>query len=447
MSNWIREIFRREAATKGVPQTTDPNAESNQAARSVSWSAQVVRPHGRQSLLVPAWYRGVSLIMQTMGQMKVQYQAWNAASGCYVEQKGYVDRHGRMPDAGRLNYLLQTRPNPLMTASVMQEQIEFKKIYHGNAVVYIERDVYGWPSALWLCSSASVNPLTREYSITYMGMEGVVFKTVGMEDVLHFKNVFLTDDFLMGIPTIQYAFKSLSIAATADEQTLMDVAKGGRHKVLLQEEKAAVIGTRGRASRHELRNMRDQFSEEWSQNDVVLLDNVADAKIISQTSQQLQLLEQRDFQVKDLSRILGVPLIMMMESGGSSYTMPEHATQEFLLRTISPLIRKHEDEFNSRLLTMEDFGRRQIHICSEALRRLDAKGQAEIDKLHLESGWSPNEIRAAHNLPKIEGGDAHYVSTNLAEVGSEKLRSNGGAATPSQQSGQGDEKKDGGMEE
>ena len=26
-------------------------------------------------------------------------------------------------------------------------------------------------------------------------------------------------------------------------------------------------------------------------------------------------------------------------------------------------------------------------------------------------------------MPTIEGGDAHYVSTNLAEVGSEKLRS------------------------
>ena len=35
-----------------------------------------------------------------------------------------------------------------------------------------------------------------------------------------------------------------------------------------------------------------------------------------------------------------------------------------------------------------------------------------------------------HDMPTIEGGDAHYVSTNLAEVGSEKLRaaSSGNAA-------------------
>ena len=65
-------------------------------------------------------------------------------------------------------------------------------------------------------------------------------------------------------------------------------------------------------------------------------------------------------------------------------------------------------------------------MCELALKRLDAKGQAEIDKLHLDSGWSVNELRSQYDLPSIPEGDAHYVSTNLAEVGSEKLRSNGG---------------------
>jgi hypothetical protein len=79
-------------------------------------------------------------------------------------------------------------------------------------------------------------------------------------------------------------------------------------------------------------------------------------------------------------------------------------------------------------LDAADFGKRRIHVCELPLRRLDAKGQAEIDKLHLESGWSPNQILSQYDLPTIPNGDAHYVSTNLAEVGSEKLRSNGGGA-------------------
>ena len=47
-----------------------------------------------------------------------------------------------------------------------------------------------------------------------------------------------------------------------------------------------------------------------------------------------------------------------------------------------------------------------------------------------------NELRSQYDLPSIEEGDAHYVSTNLAEVGSEKLRSNGGGRPASDQPAQ-----------
>jgi HK97 family phage portal protein len=417
MDNFFTQMFRmREVTppTPGVPKTTDPNAPSNQPPKGGNWQANVVRPTGRSSLLVPAWYRGVSLIMQTMGQMVTQYQRMNGQGGNFVE-----DRYGKN---GELNYLLQVRPNPMMTASQMQEQIEYRKIYYGNAYVYIEREMDGYPRNLWLCTGGGYNPLDDTYTLVYNSTRGPQIKVMTeSSNVLHFKNVFMTDDYYMGIPTLQFAFKSLMIAATADEQALQDVAKGGRHKVLIQEQQSPTLGTRGRANQNELKKLRDQFARDWESNDVSVLDNVAQANIISQTAQQLQLLENRSFQVSDLARVLGIPRIMMMEDSGSSYKMPEHATQEFMLRTIQPRIREWEDEFNSKLLSSKDFGRRRIHVCELPLRRLDAKGQAEIDKLHLETGWSPNELRTQYDLPSIKGGDDHYVSTNLAIAGSPKL--------------------------
>ena len=414
MSNFFSGWFKRE---QGVPSSTLD--KSAQVVAGVEWKERVVTPTGRKSLVVPAWFRGVSLIMQTMGQMRVQYQRMNGEGGNFIE-----DRYG---EARRLNWLLQVRPNPLMTASQMQEQIEFRKIYYGNAYVYIERNGSGWPLALWLCTGGGYNPLTDTYQLTYnRDNHPAVFIEANSEDVLHFKNTFMTDDYFMGVPTIVYAMKTLSIAATADEQTLKDMAKGGKHKIILQEEKSPTLGTRGRANKDQMRKVAQDFASDWDGGDVVLLDNVADTKIVSQTAQELRMLESRGFEVNDIARILGIPRIMMMEDQGTSYKMPEHATQEFLLRTIQPRIRSCEDEYNSKLLSEYDFGRRRIHVCELALRRLDAKGQAEIDKLHLEAGWSVNELRNQYDLPNIPEGDAHYVSTNLAEVGSEKLRSNGG---------------------
>jgi HK97 family phage portal protein len=414
MDNFFRNWFKREVQTPGVPASTAPAQPA--APKGGNWDANVVRPYGRSSLLIPTWTRCVQLIMQTMGQMVTQYQRMNGEGGNFIE-----DRYGKN---GILNYMLQVRPNPLMTASQMQEQIEYRKIYYGNAYVYIERGFDGYPVNLWLCTGGGYDPLSNTYNLVYNSDRGPRMKVeCNARDVLHFKNVFLTDDMYMGIPTIDYAFKALTIAATGDEQALQDMAKGGKHKVLIQEQKSPTQGTRGRANQMELRKMKDEFAQDWMSNDVAILDNVADAKVISQTAQQLQLLEQRGYSDEALCRLMGVPkIIAIVGDGGGNYRMPEHATQEFLLRTIQPRIREHEDELNSKLLAPGDFGKRRIHVCELALKRLDAKGQAEIDKLHLESGWSVNEIRSQYDLPNIPDGDDHYVSMNLGVVGSPKLK-------------------------
>jgi len=433
LTRWAKSR-REQTLTPGVPSTTDPGAAENQQPKGANWESNVVHPYGRRSLLVPAWYRGVTLLMQTMGQMVTQWQKMNGEGGNYIEDRYGIGR--------RINYLLQVRPNPLMTASQMQEQVVYRQIYWGNAYIYIERNEYGDPHYLWLCTGGGYDPITNTYSLTYNREHGPeVLMSVPAQDVIHFKNVIMTDSMYMGVPVIDFAYKALCIAATADEQALQDVAKGGKHKVLIQEQKSqsGQMGILGRANQNELRKATRQFAEDWQANDVVMLDNVADAKVISQTAQQLQLLEQRGFEVTDLARILGIPRLMMMEEAGSAYKMPEHATQEFLLRTIQPRIREWEDELNSKLLREEDFGRRRIHVCELALRRLDAKGQAEIDKMHMETGWSVNEIRSQYDLPNIEGGDLHYVSTNLAELGSEKLRAPGAPAPAAPKASQGEE--------
>ena len=423
MDYFFRNWFQRREATggtqavPGVPSTTDPNDASNQQPKGANWAANVVRPYGRQSLLLPTWNRCVTIIMETMGQTLIQYQRMDSEGGNFVEDRGYLDRRRTIPtDGNRLNYLLQVRPNPLMTASQMVEQIEYRKIYYGNAYVYIERGEYGQPIALWLCTGGGYDPISNTYNLVYNSDRGPRMRVqAAAKDVMHFKNTFLTDDMYMGIPTIDYAFKTLTIAATGDEQALQDMAKGGKHKILLKEEKSTPMGTRGRNSPEELRKTARKFEGDWQSNDVVLLDNVMDPTIISQTAQQLQLLESRGYSDEAICRLMGVPMIMaIVGTSGGNYRMPEHATQEFLLRNIQPRIRKTEDEMNAKLLTADDFGKRRIHICELPLRRLDPVGQANIDKVHLETGaMTINEIRQQYDRPAVQDGDEPMASANL----------------------------------
>jgi hypothetical protein len=75
---------------------------------------------------------------------------------------------------------------------------------------------------------------------------------------------------------------------------------------------------------------------------------------------------------------------------------------------------------------MLDFGSRRFHMCELPLLRMDLEKQAKVDQLRLQMGWTVNEIRKQYDMPGIDKGDTAYVSTNLAELGSDKLSQNAG---------------------
>jgi HK97 family phage portal protein len=154
---------------------------------------------------------------------------------------------------------------------------------------------------------------------------------------------------------------------------------------------------------------------------VVALRGLEKVQQISMSAQEMQLLEQIGFGVAEVGRFLGIPLSLLMDYSNSSYKTPEAATQELMQRTIQPQIGEIEDELNAKLLSPADWGSRRFHVCELPLLRLDMKSQADIDLKRLQTGWSPNEIRGQYDMPAVDGGDDHYVSTNLAKAGSPKL--------------------------
>ena len=422
-------MFRRETP---VPDSLTPEKTADQPpqARSGNYGKRIVSVRGQKAALsIAAFHRALEIRATTMGQLVIEYQRRKADGNNFVPFL-----YG---DAQKLNWLLQVRPNPLMSATVLMQQAEIERVMRGNAYIYIERNgVEGAVQALWLAQCGGYDQLTDTYSLTYNVPGGV--RTVAAApsaDVIHIPNTFRHPGGLQGIPTLVYAERTLSIAATNDVETLNNASKGGKMKILLQEDKEKGFGVGGRAKASEIRKAARTLQDDLDQgDDVISVNNVLQASVISQNAEQMQLIEQRGFSVAEIARLMGVPKPLLMDDSNSSYKTPEAALQSFMTYTIQPAIGLWEDELNAKLLNEYDFGRRRIHLCERNLRRLDPTAQANLDKLHLETGvCSVNELRAAHDMPTIEGGDAHYVSTNLAEVGSEKLRAASSGAAPASQ--------------
>ena len=438
-----REIGGTSAAfpapASAVPNATDMKAATEQPAEGTgSYEERVVRvANPNMALTISAVYRAVELKAKTIGQMEMQYQRKDSEGGNYVQTM--------WGDGKLLNWMLQKRPNPMTTGAELFQQMSIHRELLGNAFVYIERDALDRPINFWLALCGGYNPVTNSYTLTFNTDRGMRSKfEAPAGDVIHWRNTFRHPDGYMGIPTHIYAIQTLSQIATQRQLNLETAAKGGRMKLLIGEEKGATpTGTMagGLFNKEEMQKYADELNDRIYVKDVNALRGLDKVINISLTAQDMQMMELLGISLDDCARFYGTPRPLLMLDTNSHYNDYTNATMEYLQRTIAPLARELEDLFDVKFLTADDFGKRRFHMCELPLLRMDLEKQAKVDQLHLAMGWTVNEIRQQYDLPAIEKGDTSYVSTNLAELGSEKLRSNGGGRPTSEPKNDDDETK------
>ena len=416
--------------TPGVPDSTMPKKESSIAGASFSERIAYVRGP-EQALCTGTVYRAVNLRADTLSVMPVQYQKKDYEKGNY-----YVDMRGL---GKRMNYLLQEEPNPIMTATDMWKLIEINRLLFGNGFVYVERDEFDFPTALWLVKSGGYNVNTGRFvSITFLTDHGyVTMPDVPREDLLHFPNTFRYQNGIWGISTLQYAIQTLSLNRTLMQQSLETAAKGGRVKLLIGEQAQGSVSpiAMGLFDKSEMDKYAQELQQKmYSGQDVLAIRGLDKVENISMNAQEMQMFEQLGGTNDDVARFFGVPRPLLMLDTNSHYNDYQNATMEFHTRTILPQKTGNEKEIARKLIGFKDYGTKRIHICEKPLLAMDPERQAKVDESRLRSGTATvNELRAEHDMPSVKDGDIVYVLTNLAELGSPKLRDVAGGGRPTQE--------------
>lgn len=434
MANIFSKEFWQKREADPVPSSTTTPAVQSVVSGGSFESHVVVARDPQIALTVSAVYRATELRAKTIGQMPVQYRRKEVEGGNF---QPWMQGIGK-----RINYLLQEEPNPITTAASLWEQVTINRMQHGNGFVYVERDAFGDPVHLWLAICGGYDYVTSTYNITYLSDRGVVnVPNVPKENVLHFANTFRYMNGFWGIPTIQYACESLSLIKTQKQQALETAAKGGRVKLLIGEEQRGTQGllSGGLYSKEQMNKYADEINDRIYEKDVVALRGLDKVQNISMTSAEMQAIEQVNLGLDDVARYWGTPRPLLMLDTNSHYNDYQNATMEYLQRTIAPDKVEMEKEIFRKLLGIEYYGKRDIHICERPLLAMDLERQAKVDQLHLQMGWTVNEIRAEHDMPAIDKGDIAYISTNLAELGSEKLSGNVEPGRPAETNQEGEQ--------
>jgi phage portal protein BeeE len=119
----------------------------------------------------------------------------------------------------------------------------------------------------------------------------------------------------------------------------------------------------------------------------------------------------------------------------SHYNDYQNATMEYHTRTILPDANDMEKEIFRKLIGYKEYGVRDIHICEKPLLTMDPDKKAKYYESCLRTGiMTVNEMRSEEDMPSVgEKGDIPYVLTNLAELGSAKLRDVAGGGRPTEE--------------
>ena len=408
-----------DQAKAGVPVSTDPNHSTNKKeVAGGDYQENIVHARSpRVALTVSAVYRAVELRAKTIGQMQMQYQYRSKEGGNFVMDVA-KPRGGQVSFGTRLNYLLQVEPNPMMTAQSMWEQVTINRLMLGNGFIYIERDELGEPKYLWLAECGGYNLGTRKYTITYMSELGIVKnKIVDAEDILHFPNTYRERNGFWGISTLRFAFDTLSLIKTEGKLALETAAKGGRVKGFLTEQQNGTVSPIAMGLFD--KDQGDQYAQEiqnklYTGHDILALRGLGGFQGISLSAQDMQMMEILGMSLDDVARFYATPRPLLMMDTNSHYTTYTNATMEYLSRTIAPDGAEMEAECFRKFLSIYDFGQHRFHLCEQPLLRMDKEAQAKVDMLNLQTAAkTPNEIRAEHDMPAVEGGDEPLAAANL----------------------------------
>lgn len=385
-----------------------------------NFTAEPVYVHGEQGALsVSPWYRAMEVLANSVGQAVMEFQRVRPGHANTYEK--YMYGYGK-----EMNYLLGVQVNPMMTSMEFLKQMTLQRGNNGAGVAYVEREA-GDVKNIWLCSAAARDFVADAYYVSYNrpGV-GVVSLKAKPEDIIYWPNTFSRDGGVTGVGNLSYAIGALSTAATNEKQARDMAAKGGKFKILLSEDQSNTDSMFNLLSKEQRMEARKQLQEQISGNyDVMEVAGLVKAQIISQDANQMNLLQSRIHDSTVVAQFTGVPLPMLMINTNNTYKAPEQLRQQFYQDTVAPMLKSFEMAVQRTLVPKEQAHVFRCHFNTDELMRLDPKGQMELFKMQLETGvLCVNEVRERLNMPAIEGGDQHLVSTNLQKIDEIKVGKN-----------------------
>jgi HK97 family phage portal protein len=329
----------------------------------------------------------------------------------HVMQDG--DRGAQIQRANPVDWLIYKRPNPEWSSFQFRETMTHWALRYGNGYAEIERDQAGRPFALWPIHPERVE-VCRDVDTDRLFYE--VCNDRGGEIELDAQDVFHMRGFgegVVGVNVIEYAAQSLGWARAAQIFGAAFFGNGATPSTVVVNKKPL--------SEAGLELQRKEFEElykgPWRSGRTAHIDNDADIKAIGLDIEKTQLIEIHQYLVEEICRWFGVPPHKVMHLLRATFSNIEHQAIEVVVDSISPWVKRFEDEADFKL-----FGQNRRGLYTKmnmnALLRGDMKARMEFYKgMQFVGAYSPNRILELEDENTLgPEGDIHVMQQQMVPL-------------------------------
>lgn len=329
-------------------------------------------------------------------------------------------RNRRFLPLDPLDWLLNGRPNPEMTAIAVRESLMFSGLTYGNGFAEIVRDMSGRPIELWpllpdrmmVCRYTSGDRAGELY-YQYYNPNGARVE-LEPRQVFHLRGPSI--DGLMGDVIISRAAKAIAVAMASERFASNYFANNTILGVYLEYP--------GRLDKPTRENLKADWEEKHKgvekAHNPMILEGGMKVNVPTHNAEQAQLVEARTFSIEEICRFYGVPPHKVQHLSRATFNNIEHLGMEFVRDAITPWALRLEQEADYKLFPINERKPwRHTSINTAWLMQGDAKTRAETHQIYRRSGvLSANDILAdlGRNTIKDAEGDALLVEANMTTV-------------------------------
>ena len=355
------------------------------------------------AMKITALNEGVNLISDTIASLPVYLYKRND-DGSRVRVNDYR------------NSLLNLENSQNSTSYNMKKNFVLDFLIHGNGYLDINKDSKGTIKSLIhipykeieLIDVNTINKRDSIYQYSYWGMVNAAHEVVNLV-----RNP--TKNEVKGIGVLDEGSMTLEGATGLDEYSKNVNANGFNARGVIETEKVM-----SKPSRDSLKAMLKSFFHGGKNaGKVLLLDDGMKFKALSLSPADMNLLQQKNFTVQDIARLLKMPGYLLGASDSSMvYSNVEQTQLQFLQMTIDPILRLIEDTFNKYLLT-EDEKSSNFFWEFSTQNMLRTTPEKEI-KMYSDavkgSLLTVNEARRILNWSNIEGMDRPLIMSGMCII-------------------------------